>query len=127
MNPHVDAWLLSAEADLRAARTLRDGGHALHAVFTCHLAVEKALKALVQVHTSALPPKSHNLAVLAALAGVEIPVEWRATVAALSGVSAVVRYFLDMEEANRQYPAERIAKFIDDAEGILTWARSFLL
>ena len=126
MDPQVAAWIASAEADLRAALTLQAGGHALHAVFTCHLVVEKALKALVQARTGTLPPKTQNLAILASMTGVEISKEHRAIVAALSGVSAVVRYVLDLDEAQRQYPPDRVAVFLADAEGLLTWARSSL-
>jgi HEPN domain-containing protein len=53
-------WFDEAVEELRAARDLRTTGHYSWACFTCQQAAEKALKALAERLTRALPT-GHNL------------------------------------------------------------------
>ena len=54
-------WLSQSEYDLDTAQAMLDSGRYIYAVFMCHLAVEKALKALVVKRTENAPPRTHNL------------------------------------------------------------------
>lgn len=58
-------WARIAKDDIRVARHLLDAGDRLHAMFFCHLAVEKMLKALFVKNTGSPPPPTHHLPRLA--------------------------------------------------------------
>jgi len=88
----VRHWLSTAREELRAARTLFKGSHWRHVVFLCHLAVEKAIKAVVQKKTARVPPMTHDLVLLLRQAGVQPPDELRAFIGQLSGLSIPTRY-----------------------------------
>lgn len=60
-------WRKGARDALDAARLLTDDGKHELALFHCHLAVEKALKAAVMARTGEPHPKVHNLSRLALL------------------------------------------------------------
>ena len=61
----TDHWKTGSQEDLAAARHLMENDHRRHALFFAHLAIEKALKAHVCLHTNDLPPRIHNLTLLA--------------------------------------------------------------
>jgi HEPN domain-containing protein len=66
-------WRQGADEDRTVARELLARGHTRHALFLCHLALEKALKAHVCKKNRDLAPRIHNLARLAELAGLDVP------------------------------------------------------
>ncbi len=68
---HVAHWRAGASEDLAAARDLAQRGHARHALFFGHLAVEKTLKGLVTARTGEIPPRSHDLLRLAEKASID--------------------------------------------------------
>lgn len=63
-------WQRSSREDWDVARELVRSGRTRHGLFFAHLALEKALKALLCVRTSSVPPRLHNLVRLAELAEV---------------------------------------------------------
>jgi HEPN domain-containing protein len=64
----IEYWVGTAEDDLDAVKYLVENGKTLQAMFFCHLAVEKIIKAHVTKLTNDVPPKIHNLKRLAELA-----------------------------------------------------------
>jgi len=68
----IDYWKTGSQEDLAAARHLMDKDHCRHALFFAHLAVEKALKAHVCRSTNDLPPRIHNLTLLAQKAALSL-------------------------------------------------------
>jgi HEPN domain-containing protein len=71
----IDYWRKGSEDNLDSARVLVQSGHFEFGLFAAHLALEKMLKAHVAKATNQLPPKIHNLARLAAIAGLAFPLE----------------------------------------------------
>ncbi len=69
MDQAVAGWVRLAERDIRSARVLLENGDPENALFLCQQAIEKALKAHVQVTTDDPPPRIHNLMKLAQVAG----------------------------------------------------------
>jgi HEPN domain-containing protein len=63
-------WRKGAEEDLAVGRELIANKRLRHGLFFLHLALEKALKAIVCRITGATPPKIHNLTRLSELAQV---------------------------------------------------------
>lgn len=69
----VRYWLKTAANDLETAEIIFNAGKNYHhCLFFCQLVREKGLKALVAKHTRKVPPRIHNLLLLAEQA--EVPV-----------------------------------------------------
>lgn len=68
----VEYWISGAREDLKTAKILVEKDRLLHALFFCHLVIEKAIKAHVVRSTSKVAPKSHNLIYLIELSGVDV-------------------------------------------------------
>jgi HEPN domain-containing protein len=69
----VQYWLDGAAYDLETGRALLESKRYPYALFFAHLAVEKALKALVVKTTREHAPFTHSLPFLASKAQIEIP------------------------------------------------------
>ena len=63
-------WIEMAEYDIESVKVMQQGGRYLYVGFLCHLATEKALKAIIS-NDGTTPLKIHTLARLAELAGVK--------------------------------------------------------
>ena len=61
----IDYWITSSTSDIETADLLIKNGKLLPGLFFCHLVIEKALKAHVVKQTESIPPRSHNLILLA--------------------------------------------------------------
>lgn len=122
MPPVVRHWLRSARQDLLAARTLLVGRHYRMAVFCCHLAMEKALKAILHKQTGVEPPRWHDLSLLLARTGLTQPPALKKFVDETSGISAPTRYpaFAPSPLRFTKRLAERI---VQSAEGVVKWCQ----
>jgi HEPN domain-containing protein len=72
MEKQVIHWCGGAHEALESARLLIESGKTHLGLFLVHLAIEKALKALVCRHTNELAPREHNLLKLAKRAGLSL-------------------------------------------------------
>jgi HEPN domain-containing protein len=63
----AESWRERAEYDLETAKGLLTIERYLYVLFCCQQALEKMLKALIIKRTKELPPRSHNLILLAEL------------------------------------------------------------
>ena len=61
MSANPDEWFRQAQYDLGTAESLVSSGRYPPAVFFCHLALEKALKALCAEKFNGETDKTHNL------------------------------------------------------------------
>jgi HEPN domain-containing protein len=88
----ITYWRESAQEDWDVARELVHHGRIQHGLFLVHLALEKALKALVCRHTRDLAPKLHNLSRLAELTGLPLPWDYGAILADVNMFQLEGRY-----------------------------------
>ena len=65
MNSKSEYWFELCEDDILTAKALLDSKRLLHMGFFCHMAAEKALKAVISEKTNGIPPKIHDLQKLA--------------------------------------------------------------
>lgn len=88
----VAHWQKRARDPLTVARLANGADDPADAIFHCHLAIERALKAEVMRTTGKQHPKSHDLLVLARL----VPAEWgeedESTFDALTDFAVAARY-----------------------------------
>jgi HEPN domain-containing protein len=75
IDKQIAFWQAGSEEDFEAAGVLLQQKKPRHALFFAHLALEKMLEALVTKVTSTVPPKTHNLVLLAVKAGLDLPRE----------------------------------------------------
>lgn len=67
----INYWRRGSEEDWEVAVKLVTDGKSRHGLFFAHLALEKAIKALVCRHTRDVPPRIHSLTRLAERAGLQ--------------------------------------------------------
>ena len=91
-------------------------------IFMCHLSVEKALKALVNLRTGQIPPKTHDL-VLARLTGMNIPEEYGMLISRLNEVSIPTRYPEDIKRLVKQYKRSVTERYLKETKGLLKWLK----
>ena len=104
-------WRKGATDALEAAALLaRDRKYEL-ALFHCHLAVEKALKAAVMEKTGRPHPKVHNLSRLAQLVGDDWSAADRDLLATLSEFAVAARYD-DPDWARRYATAPTVRRWL---------------
>ncbi len=69
----VEYWSKTATDDLETAQIIYNAGKNYHhCLFFCHLVLEKGLKANVAKATAKIPPRIHNLILLAEKAKLEL-------------------------------------------------------
>jgi len=90
----VQYWRESAVDDLEAATLLFDKGKVNQGLFFAHLALEKALKAVVCRAIQSTPPLTHNLPKLADCSGIPFTADQRRFLARVSRFQIRGRYEL---------------------------------
>ena len=123
MAPLVRYWLKSAREDLRATGTLLRAGHYRLAMFCCHLAMEKALKAVLQHQTGRLPPRLHDLRVLLTRAGLVPPLQLRQAIDRVADLSVPARYPGRLSTARLGWRRDMVERRIRQAGKVLQWCR----
>lgn len=73
MNGGTRDWLEFATYDLESAEHLFYCGKHVYALYFCHLALEKLLKAKIEEESKKAPPETHNLRELVKLSGLVLP------------------------------------------------------
>ncbi len=89
---HMQHWRDGAFDALETALILAEQGRRQHALFFCHLAVEKLLKSKVVAATKEVAPKSHDLLYLAKKAGIELGMEVGQNLAWINNFNLEGRY-----------------------------------
>lgn len=69
MEHQISYWHRSADEDWEVAQELVNSGRTRHGLFFAHL---ELLKALICLHTNTIPPKIHNLLLLASKTGLSL-------------------------------------------------------
>ena len=85
-------WHDGALRALTAAKHLQESEDYEIALFTCHLAAEKALKYVCVKKTRSTPPKTHNLLDLCVLADIELNNDQKTQLRELTSFAEFGRY-----------------------------------
>lgn len=119
----IEYWVKGAEEDFAAAESLLEKGHLRHCLFLAHLAIEKALKALVVVRTKDVPPRIHDLIRLSKIAGLNLSKEQKDLLLEFGIYQLEGRY-----PDSQQMPLDIafVRKEIARAKEILEWLKSQL-
>ncbi len=119
-------WLKQAKYDLDTAGSLFESKRYIYAVFFCHLAVEKSIKAAWQHKHKALPPKSHNLTWLLGESGVDLPDELAEFVHGLAQASVPIRYPETLESFRKAFPKTEVVEILRSTKETIRCIAGFL-
>lgn len=103
MAEKLSEWLKQAEYDLMTAKDMFKAGRYIYTVYMCHLAIEKALKALINVSSGKIPPKVHNLIRLLQLASVDLTKEQIEFLATINTAAITTRYPEELKVALEKF------------------------
>lgn len=125
---HARYWIDEAAESLKTAEVLWNGHRYLESGFFAHLTVEKALKAFYVERRGGIPPKTHNLIVLAQQSGIdaELTTEQLEIIADLAPLNIESRYPQDREKIFKSTTPDGFMKYIENAREILEWIISRL-
>ncbi len=99
---------------------LINGGRVLFGLFSAHLALEKALKALIIKKTNALAPRIHNLITLAEIASLTLTVQQKNLFADMNSFNIRGRYPEAMGDPPSARQVQAILKHTQEAMEWLT-------
>ncbi len=98
-------------------------GRYIYVIFMSHLALEKALKALVTEETQKLPPRTHNLIDLAQRGKLKLSQEQRDFIGKINNASVIVRYPDDISNTVSQYPETISQEYLEKTKELIEWLR----
>lgn len=116
-------WLEQAEYDIETAEALFRSRRYIHAVFMCHLSVEKALKGLYVKLLKEEPPKVHNLILLAKKMNLAFPGDLEEFVVEINRLSIATRYPDDLKRMMKDYDRKTTSDVLKNSRGILEWLK----
>lgn len=119
-------WAEQAQYDLDTADAMSKAGRYLYVLFCCQQAVEKMLKPAIVQRTSKLPPRIHQLARLAELAGVTTDDEQADFLRELGGYYIPTRYPEEVADLALDAKAAKARQVLSQSKEFLQWLRSIL-
>lgn len=119
MKDETNNWLDMVEYDLTTAKQMLETGRFVYVIFMCHLAIEKALKAIVCEETNKVPPKTHDLICLINLGRVALPGDLLDFVGVINNAGIVTRYPEDLSKLISSYPKEITQKYLDKTSEVI--------
>ena len=125
----VQYWLDLADYDIETAQVNLDGRRFLYVGFMCHQSVEKALKAVItQVTDGGVPPKIHNLLILAekALLDESMSEEHVDLIRELNPLNIQARYPEHKERLMQTLSQEYCKKIMERTIDLLCWIKKQL-
>jgi len=123
VNKETKNWLAMVEYDLATAEQMFKTGRYVYVVFMCHLALEKALKAIVSQETKKAPPKTHDLIFLVNLTKIKIEPNLLDFVGMLNNVSVVTRYPEDLSRLVLSYPKQVTQEYLRKTRKVILWIK----
>ncbi|MDD1701444.1 MAG: HEPN domain-containing protein [Methanoregula sp.] len=114
-------WFRQAQYDIGTADTLVASGRYPPVLFFCHLALEKALKALWIEKFDDAPEKTHSLVFLVELLELNLPDNLVDPLLIINRLGISGRYPHNLEEVLEQYNREQTIKILDKTKEILEW------
>jgi len=121
MTPDSGEWFRQAQYDLGTAESLVSAGRYPPVIFFCHLALEKALKALYVEKFNDNPDKTHSLIFLVENLELEVPQEYMESLFVINRIGITGRYPHNLDVVLEQYTKGKTEKILRETQEILTW------
>mgnify|MGYP001174259440 FL=1 len=126
MDQRTAEWLSRAEFDIETADYMFQGGRYFYAVFMCHMALEKALKASYCEKLKDVPPKVHNLLYLIDKANMNPPEKLGKFLVKLNEANIATRYPESLENLMKIYTKPITFEIITNTKEAFQWIRNQL-
>jgi len=124
-NEIVKNWSDASKQDLETAEILFENEKYHHALFFCHLSIEKYLKAIIVKTTKKAPPLIHDLVRLAEKTDIKLTNKIKNELADISAFNIQARYddykLSFYKKANKRFTT----KYLKITKEILIWLREY--
>lgn len=129
MKEQAKYWVSESEEDILTAQVLLKSGRLLESAFFSHLALEKILKAFIAERNDEIPPKSHNLLLLAKKSGLnkELDEDTIDLIAEVQPFNIEGRYPETREKLLKSTHPDRFKNIVERTEGKVKWLKEKLL
>lgn len=122
----IQYWYRASKNDFESAEILYKNKKYNHALFFCHLSIEKILKSIIIKSTKIAPPLIHDLVRLAEKANIDLTEEMKNKLAEITAFNIEARYddykFSFLKKSNRRFTL----KYISMTGEILKWLNRYL-
>jgi AbiV family abortive infection protein len=117
----IKYWLTGSKEDFDSAEILYKNKKYHHALFFCHLSIEKMLKAIIVKSTKTAPPLTHDLVRLAERAGVPLNELKKNELVEITTFNIEARYD-DYKLSFRKKAKKQFSlKYLDKTKEMLQW------
>ncbi|MBI5003957.1 HEPN domain-containing protein [Candidatus Kaiserbacteria bacterium] len=117
-------WREKSGEDFAVAQMLLASNRNTYALFFCHLAIEKLLKALVVRKTNANAAYDHNLQRLASDAGLQLSDTMQESLAEINTFNIKGRYDEFKSQFYKKATTEYTENYLRETEHILVWLKT---
>ena len=122
----VKEWLDQADYDLKSAEIMLKGRSYVYVVFLCHLAVEKALKAMYTDQFQTEPPRIHNLNYFVEHLELDLKQGFKNFLNQLSDLSVPTRYPDEIGKLAREYNAALSKSILTQSKEFVAWLKKII-
>lgn len=119
-------WIKQAIYDIETAQVMLESRRYIYCIFMCHLAIEKALKAIYVKKFNKNSPKVHSLVYLAQNINLKLSQENKEFLERLDEISVPVRYPEELESLLKDYSEEKTKTIFVKTKETLEWLRKEL-
>jgi HEPN domain-containing protein len=124
----IDYCLTTAKSDLVTAEIIfKAGRNYHHCLFFCHLVLEKGLKALVVKETKKIPPKIHNLPLLAEKASVSFDAKQTDFLVLMNSFNIEARYPDEQYQIYKKLTKAYTTKLLEKTRKQFEWMERLAL
>jgi HEPN domain-containing protein len=124
---HVRYWSEGAQQDLCVSEDLLGQGHCEWSLFIGHLVLEKDLKALYCLVNAQVPPKTHNLALLAGMCRLQLDEPKERFLRVVNTFQTQVRCPTPTSDCAAQFSREFAEDTIRRIKDFHEWLRSLIV
>lgn len=124
MDKQIEEWMNQAIYDIETAEAMLLSQRNVYAVFMCHLALEKSLKAHWVKAMGDYAPKTHNLLLLTK--GLNISEDKLQFLATINTANIQTRYPEELTKAIQKYNNSLVSEWIQKTKEVILWIQEIL-
>src|ERR1043166_5954187 len=117
----IKHWSDHAQYDIETAKAMLKANRYPYALFMCHLAIEKLLKAIVVSRTNEHAPYTHNLVVLSDASGLSFTEEQKKLIGTLNEFNIEARYPDWQENFYSIATPEYVQSYLSQTKELFIW------
>ena len=118
----IKYWFGSAQQDWNTTQVLLESHRYMHALFFCHLTLEKTLKGII-ARKEKTPPITHDLLLLAELANIELSIEQAQLLSDVNAFNIRARYDDYKNSFYKRATVSYAKKYIEKVNKFKIWLK----